>query len=367
MGKKFKVGDLLNNQFKKNEAQAGAENLAPAEESSDNSQFIIRKIPLGQIRRSEKNQYGIRDIEEIATSIEAVGLLHNIVVKETEEANVYEIISGERRFLAYKLLFDGGKDEYATIPCKIEIREEDELSELRLLYANATARVLNDFEKTYQSMRIKEVLQSLKNKGYKFKGRLREIIADMLDVSSAQVSRMQRIYEDLIPEFMDEFKNEKIGITVAYDIAKLQQSEQEKLLVDYKEIGSEAIRRITEKDCIQEEDSAQPVNQYVRAADDVPTPAVQMSTKQEATHWEPKAVTRKPHDENETRTADLLKANKAQRDALLDFGKEAVRELNKTEDKEKRAEILGAINAFIDVASAFGIGGYSEEINAGRG
>ena len=122
-------------------------------------------------------------------AIEAVGLMHNIVVRETGEPDVFELISGERRYRAFQMLREGGDEEYATIPCKVEGQEDDDFSELSLLFANATAREHTDYEKTYQAMRIREVLQSLKAKGHKFKGRLRDIVAEMLDISASQVSR----------------------------------------------------------------------------------------------------------------------------------------------------------------------------------
>jgi len=105
MAKKFSMSDLLNGQS----IGAGA--------SANSPPFIVRQIPLEQIRPSAPNKYGIRDIEELAMAIEAVGLMHNIVVRETGKPEVYELISGERRYRAFQMLREGGNEEYATIPC----------------------------------------------------------------------------------------------------------------------------------------------------------------------------------------------------------------------------------------------------------
>ena len=340
MAKKFSMGDLLNGQSLGTGASA---NVQP---------FIIRQIPLDHIRPNDKNRYGIRDIEELAMAIEAVGLMHNIVVRETGEPEVYELISGEHRYRAFQMLREGGNEEYATIPCKVEVQDDDELSELSLLFANSTAREQNDFEKTYQAMRIKELLQSLKAKGHKFKGRLRDIIADMMDVSGSQVSRMEKIHGNLIPGFMEEFKEEEIGISAAYDLSLLPKDEQTQVLDEYKENGAEAIRQATAKfhpTAIPA--AAPPVEKVAPRADEKPAPL-------------PKAATPPPPVEREQRIINPAQANEAQRMILLDLGKEAVREFCKAADHEHQVRVAERIEAYTNVAVALDIHSYEEEIHS---
>lgn len=226
---KFTMADLLNSQSKKTEER-------PA--------FEIRHIPIDKLKPSAKNQYGIRRIKELAANIEMLGLLHNLDVKEADETGYYEIISGERRYQACKLLYESGNQEFKTLPCKVEaLTENKAISELKLLYANAAARELTDYEKTYQAGRIKEILQALKKDGYKFQGRMREIVADMLDVSPAQMGRMESINKNLSPEFKEEFKAGNIGITTAYELSGQSEAEQTATLEAYKAEGAEALKK----------------------------------------------------------------------------------------------------------------------------
>ena len=335
---KFSMKSLLNDNSGDNRA------------SSKAATFVTRQIPLEQIRPSEKNIYGVRDIEELATTIEAVGLLHSIVVKETAKADVYEIISGERRYRAFQLLRDRGNEKYASIPCKVEIYEDDEISELTLLFANSTARELSDYEKIQQAMRIKELLQNIKGKGNTISGRLREIVAEMLDVSTAQVGRMEKIHADLIPEFKEELKSQDIGIRAAYELSTLSKDEQAQVLEEYKETGTEAIRKATTKETASQ--------------------AIKKNAEQENQHMASEPLTiSSPEQPNQTvererRTVEPSRANKAQRAILIDFGKEAVRDLYKAKDGEQRAKITGVIEAFTAVADAFGIHDYDAEIHA---
>jgi len=219
------MSDILSTQSKKEQTAVG-------------SSFTIRGIPIERIMTSPDNQYGIRDIEELAASIEAMGLLHNLVVKEANEDGYYELVSGERRYHACKLLYEGGNEAYATVPCKVETNNSTTEAELKLLYANATARVLTDYEKTIQAVRIKELLLTMKAEGYVFKGRMREIVARMLDVSSAQIGRMESISKKLSPELTEAFKSGKIGITTAYELSTLHPDAQAGVLRRYQETGT---------------------------------------------------------------------------------------------------------------------------------
>ena len=85
---KFSMKDFLNETSK---AEAG---VLP---TADPSGFDIRNIPYVKIKPSAKNIYGLRDIEELAASIEEVGLLHNLVVAEADADGFYELISGGRQ------------------------------------------------------------------------------------------------------------------------------------------------------------------------------------------------------------------------------------------------------------------------------
>jgi ParB/RepB/Spo0J family partition protein len=68
---------------------------------------VVKEIPLDDIIIST-GQVRVRDvgkeIDELAASIAKVGLLEPIVVCPAEKAGKYEILTGQRRFLAHKQL-----------------------------------------------------------------------------------------------------------------------------------------------------------------------------------------------------------------------------------------------------------------------
>ena len=229
-GRQLPPGDAL-------AAIAAALDVTPGyltgEQSELDAGYTICEIPIERIKPNPANFYSMSEIESLAASIEEHGLLHNLVVRVPDKDGNYEIVSGERRYRACMMLRDSDENQYKTIPCKIDA----DGTELKLIYSNATARVLSDYELTKQAARTKSLMIQMRSEGHKFKGRMRDIVAEMLSVSSAQIGRMERISNNLLPEFMAEFKAGRIGITAAYDLSNLDVQEQNAAYSLYQETG----------------------------------------------------------------------------------------------------------------------------------
>ncbi len=232
MAKGFSLSELMNAQSKP-EKQA--------------QRFVTKDIPIELLKPSAKNVYGIRDMEELAASIESMGLMHNLLVKPLDAEGRYEIISGERRYRACMMLHEADPARFATVPCKVTEAEGDALGELRLIYANATARELTDYEKTYQAGRIKELFRQLRAEGYSFQGRMRDIVAEMLSVSPTQMARMESINERLSDGFKQAFASGAIGISTAYDASTLPKAKQAEVLDAHRAGQPDAVKRAVQE------------------------------------------------------------------------------------------------------------------------
>lgn len=222
MGKGFNMRDMFNDQSLTQE---------------DGGAYEIRLIPLEKLLPSKINHYSIEDIEELADSILNVGLMHNLYVKKEDEQGMYEIISGERRFHALMLNVERGHDQFTVAPCHVDGCEDPFLQELKLLDANALARVLKPADIAYQAKRRAEIYQELKDRGVPVRGKVRELVAKDMGVSPAQVSRYESINNNLTKEVKDEFNAGRIGVTDAYDISTLPMDEQSAVLAEYRETG----------------------------------------------------------------------------------------------------------------------------------
>ena len=102
-----------------------------ANENSRVSPDEIKQIKLTNIKIHPDNIYNKNDTEEalyeLAQNIKENGLMHNAVVTRRPGEEGYILLSGERRFKAYNLLYNRAKEtddkeemkKYSYLPCKI--------------------------------------------------------------------------------------------------------------------------------------------------------------------------------------------------------------------------------------------------------
>ncbi|KFX54135.1 ParB/RepB/Spo0J family partition protein [Clostridium botulinum] len=231
---KFNMMELLNNNSKEN---INVENKSK-------KKFKTVPININELKPSDENFYSTENVVELKNSIELLGLQQNLVVKKTNDG--YEIIAGHRRYKALKMLFEEGKKDFEYVPCKVESEKDALKDKLLLIITNSTARELTDYEKTVQAEKLKELLTEYK-KQEKIPGRVREIVADILNTSSSQIARMEGITNNLIPEFKEEFKEAKVNISAAHELSTLLEETQQVVFEEFKDKGQLSIKDVRAK------------------------------------------------------------------------------------------------------------------------
>ncbi|MFV0503233.1 MAG: ParB/RepB/Spo0J family partition protein [Lachnospirales bacterium] len=209
--------------------------------NSEEKKFAIINIPISKIVPNENNFYSVKEIEKLKTSIKAIGLKHNLVVSQNKDTNTYTIISGHRRYKAMQELIADGED-IGTIPCKIEDITELE-QKLTLILANSTSRELTSFEKMKQVEEMKLLANELRQ-NTDIKGKTRDIIAELLHMSTSEVGRYEAISKNLNENIKDELEKENISTNTAYEISKLDK-EQQKEVAEVIEKAKEDNKKIT--------------------------------------------------------------------------------------------------------------------------
>lgn len=211
---KFGINDILNAKSR----TAGAGTV---------SEYTEIWLSPYEVKPSESNFYSQENIEEVADSFLAVGQQQPTVLGRVN--GEYRIVSGHRRNLANIMNIERGHEEYN----KVRYLYKDmsaAMFELSLLIGNAYNRELTAWEKTQQAQKLKEaLLRAKKEDGLEITGKLRDIIADLLNESSTNVARMDAINNNATPEVKEALKNGDIGITAAYEAAKLPEKEQREI------------------------------------------------------------------------------------------------------------------------------------------
>lgn len=212
---------------KKLDVASSAARFKKLSESVEKEQNAVERtdiIPIDSIVFNQDNIFNIDDsqesIKELAENIKENGLLHNIVVVETEPKK-YLLISGERRTKAMQYL---GED-------KIRATVKKNLSELEILkmlfFANSETREYSVEEKVqiiegFQAKIKKFESTSEKEAAIKF----REYVAQAFNVSDRQAYKLISITSELIAPLKELLFDETIDTNTAAALAQLPEDYQ---------------------------------------------------------------------------------------------------------------------------------------------
>lgn len=272
----FSVKDALNKNSK-----AGID-------ESPRARFRTKDISIFKMYRNDMNFYSVEQVEELAGDILMYGLKQNLeLVYAPCEQGEYRIVAGERRWEALKYLVSKGYKEFELATSKLTTPQDDDEEQVEIIIANAyRTKTVSDMIE--EETRLKASLERMKAAGKKIKGydlqsgRLREVISSMLHMSKTKVAQIEAVNNNLIPEWKEELKGERLTFSAAYELSGMTEDEQREALGKFTETGELTHKDV--KDMKAEKAAGQQVSESdteteigtnppeVRAGDDYETP-----------------------------------------------------------------------------------------------
>lgn len=221
--------------------------------------FRTKDLPISQLYRNEGNFYGIVEIEELAGKILMAGLMENLaVVYDPCPAGQYRIVSGERRWEALKLLVSRGHNEFAVATCNVRTKRSQEEETIDLILANAQ-RVKSVEDQLQEYSTLKATLERMRANGQQLEGydlesgRLRDVIAAILNKSTTKIAQLERINGHLIPELRALLDTGALKFSAAYNLAGMDEQAQQDAFRRAQDEG----REITHQEAKQARTAAQ--------------------------------------------------------------------------------------------------------------
>ena len=270
------------------------------------ARFRTKDISIKKLYSNDKNFYSVTDIEPLAQKILLVGLIENLeVVHDPCDQGEYRITAGERRWRALKLLVEQGYTDFEMVTCQIQTPASADEEMLRLIiandYRNKTVTDILEEEK-----QLKDILQRMKQegreiKGYKLdSGRLRDVIAKMLQMPATKIAQIESINKHLIPEFAEELKEGRLTFSAAYMISGMNEETQAEMLERYQENGltykevKEIKQQQEEKAAAEQIEGQMDINQYIETEEEIEEPEDDAEDTEEEDEWEdahPESIT----------------------------------------------------------------------------
>lgn len=227
----FSVMDVLN------------KNSKAAADDSPKARFRTKDISIHKMYRNEMNFYSLEAIEELAGEILMYGLKQNLeVAYEPGSDGEYRIIAGERRWLALKSLVDQGYKDFEIATCKLTSPQDADEEQVEIIIANAyRTKSMRDIME--EELRLKTCLERMRAEGRQIKGydlqtgRLRDVIAEILNMSKTKIAQIESINNGLIPQLRSKLERGEITFSAAYELSGMPQDKQEQALHIYEDTG----------------------------------------------------------------------------------------------------------------------------------
>ena len=181
---------------------------------------------------SKDNFYSTEDTEKLKQSIKVLGILQPLLIEERDGKDY--ILAGHSRRKCCLELIEEGMDRFRKIPCvykpKIKLStasEEDEIIRKIIIIQSNTYREKSDWEKMTEALQMEELVKELREKT-DLEGKTREIVSDLIGVSSTQIGRYHSISNNLSERLADAFRQNKLNISTAAELAGLNEKYQTK-------------------------------------------------------------------------------------------------------------------------------------------
>ena len=193
-------------------------------------QKIVYRNPKDLIP-SEENFYNTEKLERLKQSIKLLGILQPLLI-ENRDGKDY-VIAGHCRRKCCIDLINEGNDKFSRVPCIYKThsdleqdagQEDDIVRQIMIIQANCY-RDKSDWEKMTETLKMEGLVKELREKT-PMEGKTRDILKDLIGTSGGQLGRYHAISTNLCEQLMSEFEEDRIKISVAYEVSKLNKEYQ---------------------------------------------------------------------------------------------------------------------------------------------
>ena len=183
--------------------------------NSDTKDLLVRNVNINSINESQtqaRKKFDQKKLEELRDSISKNGILQPLIVQKLEN-NKYELIAGERRLRASKML------KLESVPCLIKDVSQRDAAVLGIV-ENIQRSQLNSIEEALAYKNLKENFDLTNDEIGFLVGKSRPHISNMLRISN------------LSPNSQNALTNEEVSFGQIKPIIVLEHSIQDRILED---------------------------------------------------------------------------------------------------------------------------------------
>lgn len=189
---------------------------------------VIKKIPYQNLIMKDFKVYELdeEEVRETALSIATIGLEQNLVVKETDDPNIFVVVTGHKRLTAIHYIFDNRIEVSEKVSklirnpnCIVVPKDEDDLiTKIRMHETNVTQR--KQFKVEEMEAYLKDVAvakeRGLLINGRKVVGSARSILQKQYGFSDSFAKKYLKLIKSDNAKLKQQVNDGEISINQAY-------------------------------------------------------------------------------------------------------------------------------------------------------
>lgn len=199
-----------------------AESLGTVSESDTGLQMIS----IALLDPNKRNFYPpVSEFGALVESIQANGLIEPLTVVPGDSGR-YRLISGHNRLRALRQLYETDGEKWEQVPCFVLPAMTDAQECCAVIEGNRQ-RVKGGALLAEEARKLTEAYVARKEAGESFNGRIRDRVAEALQVSATKIATVQAIENNLkVPGFLEQWRKGEASESVLYEVSKLPKEAQ---------------------------------------------------------------------------------------------------------------------------------------------
>ena len=199
-------------------------------------------VAISQLRPSPLNTFDVNDLDDLITSITTFGVLTPLTICGPDDAGVYEILAGERRYKSVLKINEKIPGFLSEVPCYIVGSKDMPQIIKQLIIEESNLEAREDYNRDTHRFQLLKLYKQLADDGTIEEKEIINRLRESLKLSKRYSGMYMTIFRDGIPELMESVESEKkvkendednvhIPVSIASRIAKLSPDDQKKAII----------------------------------------------------------------------------------------------------------------------------------------
>ena len=204
---------------------------------AESDSYGIQMIDYEKLYISPLNTYSVDPdvLDELSSQIEDIGLEQPLIVCPNNDR--FEILGGQRRFLAIAIIRNKDKGKFAKVPCKVEDLTKvpdnikglpDDIKKIYITASTNNNRTMTDADYRLMVSQLNKVYEALQKSGITVGEKRRSFIAKQAGLGERTVQKILSAEKNLEPELKEQLaeKEPNISINLAEELSRLPEEQQ---------------------------------------------------------------------------------------------------------------------------------------------